>query len=276
MGSFGEVWVGQNRLFPEQRAFKFFTQEGARDWLEQEANALSQIKSRLGNCPNAIRYEDIAIDAEPYPFLVLEFVGGGSLEEWILSPPADRRPLDVHELMTGIARGLAEAHNHRIFHRDLKPANVLLSDEPDPVPKIADFGLSRVETDAPAGSSLASQPVLVGTGMYLPPESADPYTQRKPAQDDVFAFGVVWYQILVGRIERPPYDFVDRLHNQGVDSRTIRLLSRCLAHPSRRYPDGGTLLADLEVETGPEVWNVPDGCFDVGPLAREYIDSQLR
>lgn len=277
MGGFGEVWVARNPHFPLRRAFKFFTAAGSMDWLRREADALFHIKDKLDDHPNVIEYLDIATDATPYPFLMLEFVGGGSLEDWILTPMAERRPLEVSELMAGIARGLAEAHRHKIYHRDLKPANVLLTGDTDPVPKVADFGLSRVELDAPGGSSaMASQAVIVGTRMYLPPEAADPYESRTPAQDDVFAFGVLWYQVLTGRIERPPYDFADRLHRDVADSRTVRLISLCLAHPARRFKDAGELLVELETEGGPEVWAVPDGCFDVGPLAREYIDRQVR
>jgi serine/threonine protein kinase len=154
---------------------------------------------------------------------------------------------------------------------------VLLSAGTDPDPKIADFGLSRVEPERPdEASSYVSQAVVVGTRMYLPPEAADPYELRTPAQDDVFAFGVVWYQVLTGRIERPPYDYADRLQKEGVDSRTVRLLSRCLAHPTRRFADAGELLEALEVDPIPEAWAAPEGCFDVGPLAREYLGSLSR
>jgi hypothetical protein len=276
MGAFGEVWVGRNPRFPLRRAFKFFTASGGKEWLAREAEALFHIKEKLGDHPNVIEYHDIAVDADPYPFLMLEYVGGGSLEDWILAPAADRPALDVLELMTGIARGLAEAHRQKIYHRDLKPANVLLTEDSPPIPKVADFGLSRVETEPPAGvSSVVSQAVVVGTRMYLPPEAADPYEPRAPAQDDVFAFGVVCYQILIGTIERPPYDFAERLHQAGVDSRTVRLVSKCLAHPSRRFADGVQLLAALELDD-PGDWPVPEGCYDVGPLAREFLDGLTR
>jgi serine/threonine protein kinase len=274
MGSFGEVWVGRNRHFPLGRAFKFFTSAEGKDWLKREAEALYQIKSRLEDHPNVIEYHDIAVAAEPFPFLMLEYVGGGSLEDWILAPAAERQHLDVSELIAGIARGLAEAHRHGIYHRDLKPANVLLSGDADLIPKVADFGLSRVEADPTASRSAAvSQAVIVGTRMYLPPEAADPYEERCPAQDDVFALGVVWYQVLTGRIERPPYDFTDQLQKQAADSRTVRLLARCLAHPARRFRDAGELLTALEDDPPPLDWNIPAGCFEVGPLAREYLNT---
>jgi len=273
MGGFGEVWLGQARLHPELRAFKFITVAGASEWLEREGKALFEVQRQLNDCVNVIKYLDISLDEEPFPFLVLEYVAGGSLEDFILTPKSERPSLDATEVMKGIARGLAAAHRHKIYHRDLKPANILLTKGDDPLAKIADFGLGRVESERGSdGSSFASQGAIVGTRMYLPPEAADPYIPRKPAQDDVFAFGVIWYQMLTGRIERPSYDFADRLRNEGADSRTIRLLSKCLAHPERRFPDAVELREALE-RNDPGEWTVPEGCFDVGPLAREYLES---
>ena len=264
MGAFGEVWLGRSQRHPDARAFKFCTLPEAKGWLEQEGAALYAVKQKLADCPNVIEYIDIDLDGDPFPFLVLEYVGGGSLEEWILAPKADRPQMVVSEVMTGIARGLAEAHRHKIYHRDLKPANVLLTEGPDPDPKIADFGLGRVEPDKPDSATASlSRALIVGTRMYLPPEAADPYENRAPAQDDVFAFGVMWYQVLTGRIERPSYDFAERLLRDGVDSRTVRLLCCCLAHPSRRFADAQQLLDEIEKDEASGIWLVPEGCFDV-------------
>jgi hypothetical protein len=120
--------------------------------------------------------------------------------------------------------------------------------------------------------------VLVGTRMYHPPEASDPFRKRHPAQDDVFALGVIWYQVLTGELVRPPYDFVEQLSARAVDARTIRMVSRCLAHPERRYPTAGELYAELDVDAppGPGEWSVPKGCFDVAGVAREYIEQRMR
>ncbi len=276
IGAFGEVWVGRNPRFPHRRAFKFFTAADSKEWLTREAEALYHIKEKLDDHPNVIGYHDIAVDGDPYPFLMLEYVAGGSLEDWILQPANERKAFDVTELMAGIARGLAEAHRHKIYHRDLKPANVLLTDDKEPLAKIADFGLSRVDPESTTASSFISQAAVVGTRMYLPPEADDPYRPRSPAQDDVFAFGVVWYQVLTGNIERPPYDFTDQLHQAGADTRTIRLVSRCLAYPQRRFHDARELLEAIDVEAPPSDWQPPEGCVNVGPLAREYLESERR
>jgi serine/threonine protein kinase len=275
MGSFGEVWVGRHDRYPEDRAFKFFTQPGAKDWFDREGTALFAVQKDLKDCPNVIKYLDVA-DADPHRYLVLEYVDGGSLEEWILAPAAERRSLDIGDVVEGIVRGLAAAHAYGICHRDLKPANVLLTGGPDAIPKIADFGLSRVESPLGVGSSAVSQAVTVGTRMYLPPEAADPYETRPPAQDDVFALGVIWYQLVTSRLERPPYDFADRLAAAGTYSRAVRLISRCLAHPDRRFRGAGELLAELNAESADASWAVPDGCLDVGPIAREYVERAVR
>jgi serine/threonine protein kinase len=276
MGSFGEVWMAANPHHPQRRAYKFFTQPDALEWLKLEGDALAAVLNRLADCPNVIEYIDFVGSAKPDPYLVVEFVAGGSLEDWILAGPEERAKLDVAETMHGLARGVAEAHKHTIFHRDLKPANVLLTDDAEPIAKIADFGLSRVEARTETQSSVASQSVLVGTRMYHPPEASDPLEHREPAQDDVFALGVIWYQTLMGKIERPPYDFAERLANADVDSRTVRMISRCLAHPTRRYKTACELFEDLDVETPSPVWKVPDGCFDVGPIACEYVERSMR
>jgi serine/threonine protein kinase len=279
MGSFGEVWLARNKLHPKPRVFKFFTREGAREWLKREADALMAVGQLLGECPNVIEYLDVDVGASPYPYIALEYAAGGSLEEWILSRPDERVPLDPFEQMRGIVRGMSAAHKHDIHHRDLKPANILLTDDEEAVPKVADFGLSTVDTPTEShSSSMRSEIVLVGTRMYHPPEASDPFRKRHPAQDDVFALGVIWYQVLTSELVRPPYDFVDRLTSAGVDSRTIKMVSRCLAHPDRRYLNACDLYDELDVEKppGPGEWAVPTGCFDVAGIAREYLEQRLR
>ena len=92
---------------------------------------------------------------------------------------------------------------------------------------------------------------MVGTGLYLPPEALQGLTRRSPMQDDVFALGVIWYQLAVETLERPPYDFAGRLRAHGVDTYTISLIERCLAHPDRRFPNSVALDVALSVVVPP-------------------------
>jgi serine/threonine protein kinase len=274
MGSFGEVWQAESAEYPEPRAIKLFTSADAVQWIRAEQTTLFKVRAELPKHPNLIGFLDVALSGKPFPYLVLEYASGGSLEEWILSHEQEQPALDKQEMMAGIIRGLAEAHEHGISHRDLKPANILLSAEDDPVPKIADFGLGRVDTRRADASSQASQATVVGTTMYLPPEALQQFAKRSPFQDDVFAIGVIWYQLLVGKLERPPYDFADRLREHLVDLQTIRVIERCLAHPARRYQDGSDLAQAVEAMDRIPDWPVPPDCFDVQDLGRAYLTSK--
>lgn len=270
MGSFGEVWKASNRLFPHPRAFKFFTRDEALTSVRIEAKTLSQVLERLKDHPNIVQYHDVAVNDAKNPYLAIEYVGGGSLEDWILDDEENREPLDRADAIRGLVDGLAKAHEQGLCHRDLKPANIVLTEGPRPVPKITDFGLGHVASHATSTASYqGSQAMLVGTGMYLPAEAQDIGARPDPAQHDVFALGVIWYQLLVDRIERPPYDFAEELRSAGVDSHTIRVISRCLARPKHRYKDAVELKeAIVEVPPGSEA--IPEGMLDVSYLFREY------
>src|SRR5262249_15935351 len=117
--------------------------------------------------PNVVAVEGVTeIDGEQV--LLMELVEGPSLAHVI----ARQAPLPLHQLLplaSGIAQGLALAHDAGIIHRDLKPQNILLT--PDGIPKIADFGMARASSFA--GVSGGAFTVL-GTPDYMAPESLDP------------------------------------------------------------------------------------------------------
>jgi serine/threonine protein kinase len=273
MGTFGEVWLAENtqaRGF--RRAYKFFTHEGATQWLSQEKDSLLEIKKKLKGQPQIVELEDVTIPESGYPFLALEYVEGGSLEDWILESRRTGHTLHKSEIVRGIVRAMAEAHRCGIHHGDLKPGNILLTLPPDVQPKITDFGLSSIcAISDEESSNHIPEWTQVGTPLYWPPEASRPFAELKPALFDVFALGVIWYQLLVERIERPPYDFEDELRVMGVDGHTIDLIARCLAHPSRRFQNA-TELAERMDSVDLPLWNpVPPGLFDVQHLVREYV-----
>jgi len=78
-------------------------------------------------------------------------------------------------------------------------------------------------------------------------------------------------------LERPPYDFADQLRQKGLHAHAVRLIRRCLAHPERRFTDACALEDALKGVLPPDTpWEVPEGCFDVSHLAREYLCSLAR
>jgi len=275
-GSFGEVWMARNPGYPVSRAYKFFTKDGSGEWLRREQHSLVAILTRLGEHDNIVEFEDVQIDNCVHPFLAFEYLGGGSLEEWIVKDKRRRPALEPHEIIRQVVSGLAAAHAQKIQHRDIKPANILLTEGPDVRIKIGDFGLAKVAGPGrDGGSQLASLAGVVGTSLYLPPESQQRGIRRKATQDDVFAVGIVWYQLAVGAIERPPYDFAERLGSKGVDSHTIDLIGRCLAHPGRRFKDAREL-EDALTDGVPPLIDSPPGAPDVQHLAREYLATLAR
>jgi len=282
IGSFGEVWMGVNPRDPKRqravrnaRAFKFFTEAKGDEWIRREEGNLYEIRDKLrGGHPNIVEFHTVAVADQAYPFLEFEYVGGGSLEDWIVEDEPDREPLDVSQIVRDIVEGLAAAHEAGICHRDLKPANILLTEGKAPQAKTTDFGLATTLA-GDAGHSMSygdssASGVEVGTRMYLPPEVHRPFAEVDPAKQDVFALGVVWYQLIVNELERPPYNFAERLAACGADSHTISVISRCLAHPDDRLPRA-TSVRDRLFDIVPPTWQPPENRFDVQHIFREYL-----
>jgi len=135
-----------------------------------------------------------AVDEQPIPYLVMEYVAGQTLQQKL----DETGPLELKEVLRighQVAVGLAAAHAKGLIHRDIKPANILLENGVQRV-KISDFGLARAADDA----SLSQSGVIAGTPQYMAPEQAqdEPIDQRT----DLFSLGSVLYALCTGR---PPF-----------------------------------------------------------------------
>src|SRR5262245_46904757 len=130
----------------------------------------------------------------PCPYFTLEFVEGGSLAERLAG-----RPLPPHKAagwLEALARAVHHAHTQGIIHRDLKPSNVLLTG--DGQPKVCDFGVAKM-LSGPDPKTLSG--MILGTAEYMAPEQAEARGTPGPAAD-VYALGVILYEMLAGR---PPF-----------------------------------------------------------------------
>ncbi|MDX1389906.1 MAG: serine/threonine-protein kinase, partial [Acidobacteriota bacterium] len=213
--------------------------------------------------PNIATVHDVG-EQDGVTFIVMELVRGRSLRDVVRDDPPGVEP--VLEIALGVAAGLARAHREGVLHRDLKPDNVLLTDEG--VPKILDFGLSKLIGDAPSPeesppgdepSATRTLPQItrtgqiVGTLAYMSPEQL----QGRPldARTDVFSFGVLLYEMVAGKrpfagdshlemataILRDDPAPLDELH-RGVPPGLQAILTRSLAKdPDRRFPSGQEL-----------------------------------
>lgn len=193
-------------------------------------------------------------------YIAMEFVQGAGLDEVIARGDAARLvPGALVGLLLGVAGGLAEAHRAQVTHRDLKPSNVLLvagASGAESV-KVVDFGIARAE---PGQSTLTKTGMLFGTPAYMSPEQAMGDSDIGPAVD-VYAFGVMLYELLCGR---RPFEGEQALvllmaHvNQAPPPLTVRegleplselagLALRCLSKSASARPaDGAALVEELE------------------------------
>jgi len=274
-GGMGVVYRAEDEKLRRQVALKVLPEAVANDE-ERRTRFLREARSAAAiNHPNiATIYEVDEIDGRV--FIAMELVEGGTLRARLAKGAVTVS--EVVRLARGIARGLARAHARGVVHRDLKPDNVMLTEEGEP--KILDFGLAKLreERDAPGPTQLeqaetASQVThegrLLGTPGYMSPEQA----RARPvdARTDVFAMGVVLYEMLTGElpfrgestmdmlmaIARDPHRPV-RERNPDVPESLAAVVDKCLAKaPEDRYPSARELAEALEAVAVSDDAHVP-------------------
>jgi len=157
---------------------------------EREARAEAKITH-----PNVVSVHDVGETDDGRPFIVMDYVEGGSLQS-IIAREGALTSERVALVGCGIARALAAAHAIGIVHRDVKPANVIV-DAYDTA-HLMDFGLARDLYEPDAGMTVAG--AIVGTPFYIAPEQVR-FNAVSPAAD-LYALGCVMYHALTGE---PPF-----------------------------------------------------------------------
>jgi serine/threonine protein kinase len=216
-----------------------------------EARAAAQLRH-----PNIVQVYDLG-EQDGLPYIAMEHCPRGSLKESLGGKP--RSPREATELVVTLARAVQAAHDKGVVHRDIKPANVLLAE--DSTLKVTDFGLAKLVDEA--GAVGPGEPtrtgVVMGTPAYMAPEQADGRSRQTGATADVYALGVVLYELLTGR---PPFqgptdrETIDQVltHDPVPPSRLQpqvppeleRICLTCLEKdPRDRYPSAGHLAEDL-------------------------------
>ena len=174
----------------------------------------SQVLARLQHPGIAQIYEAGVADTAfgPQPYFAMEFIHGVPLQAY-----AETRKLGPRQrlqLMANVCDAVEHAHQRGVIHRDLKPANILVDDGGQP--KILDFGVARA-TDSDAHATRQTDVgQLVGTLAYMSPEQVTADPLDVDTRSDVYALGVVLYELLGKRL---PYQLSQQLH-EAV--RTIR------------------------------------------------------
>jgi len=152
--------------------------------------------------PNIARVYDGGTTAAGQPYFVMELVNGVPLTKF-----CDQRRLPVParlELFVQVCQAVQHAHQKGIIHRDLKPGNVLVTEvDGRPTPKVIDFGVAKATEQRLTDLSYADTGMIVGTPAYMSPEQADPSSLDIDTRTDVYALGVMLYELLTGS---PPHD----------------------------------------------------------------------
>jgi eukaryotic-like serine/threonine-protein kinase len=267
-GGMGEVYLAEDLKLNRRVALKtlrddYFDNQDRRDRFEREAKTAAQISHA-----NVMAIYDIgsATDQKSRKeigYIVMEYVKGRTLTEYVTSSTADIGAL--LRMAEKIASGLAAAHKMSIVHRDIKADNILIDEHDEP--KILDFGLAKAieplqMEGAPASGEtvkkqLTTAGTVVGTVSYMSPEQV-----RGEAVDnrsDIFSFGVLLYRMFTGDMPFVGSTQVSilarileaqhpspRSRNESINPEIERIIDKCLQkNANDRYQDTRDLVVDL-------------------------------
>ena len=242
-----EVWRAHDDTLDRTVALKILSPTADLGRFRREAQVLATLAHE-----NVMRVYDYGED-EAGPFMALEWLHGGTLEERLAERPLP--PAETSRIARGIAAGLAQLHDRGLVHRDLKPANVLFDEEGRP--KLGDFGLARRVAGA---GTLTEAGTVLGTAAYLSPEQAA--AEPVGPASDVYSFGVILFRMLTGALpfvadeplallnmhRHAPAPAVAELQPDASPELAALTEAALRKDPAQRPADGNALLAALSGE----------------------------
>ncbi len=216
-GGMGIVWEAEHEQSKRRVALKVMRSEHAvneqhRRTFQREAEALARLEH-----PNIAALYDSGHTDDGHDYFSMEIVRGPTLDRWLAGRPdgVDKAELERRlRLFCTICDAVHYAHQHDVIHRDLKPSNIVIT---DPAPtaiddpqgdskstaKILDFGLASLTDSDLKANQRPEIGIIKGTLQYMSPEQARCDGEEIGVRSDVYALGMMLYEMLVGR---RPYD----------------------------------------------------------------------
>jgi tRNA A-37 threonylcarbamoyl transferase component Bud32 len=252
----------------------------ARQRFEREAQSAARISH--ANVTAIYRVGRLAGDV---PYMVLEYIDGRTVSD-ILESGGTFDDTFARALLAAVAAALAAAHSRGIIHRDVRPGNVFVENRTARA-VLGDFGIAALlESGSSSAARLTGVGVRLGDVRYMSPEQIR--GEQLTEQSDVYAFGVLAFEVLTGR---GPYDArsdAERMvaHLQGtpralkelrptVEPRVAALVERCLAKDPRHRPLAGDIASALTVPVTP-VATVQEVAEPEGVVAQFIAELQRR
>ncbi|HEY5933344.1 MAG TPA: serine/threonine-protein kinase [Kofleriaceae bacterium] len=224
-GGMGAVYVGSHIKLRKRVAIKVLNPQLTSPMMIERFHREAIMASQIGH-EGIVQVTDLGTSTAGEPFLVMEYLEGEALAARLKATGA--LPIDVAcELGCAILSPLAAAHAAGIVHRDLKPDNVfLLKQSRGEMVKLLDFGISRA-TAGEGEFRLTTTGLILGTPYYMSPEQARG-DQAVTYAADVYAFGVMLYEMLVGQVP---------IRGENYNQLMYRVMTAEYRRPSEVRPD---------------------------------------
>jgi eukaryotic-like serine/threonine-protein kinase len=262
-GGMGAVFEGYQQSTGRRVAVKFMLDAfGASDAARKRFEREVEVVARLQH-PGIVSIVDSGVRSGRY-FYAMEYVEGRVLDKALIPGQCDWRK--AVDLMAQVCDAVDYAHQRGVLHRDLKPGNIVVDGSGKP--RLLDFGLAKVfdpdssdgESHGHLGMTVSSPGQLIGTVAYMSPEQAEGRHSDTSVRTDVYALGVITYELLTGRLpvrkhgslqeilkriieeDPPPTSSVRSGLTRDLDAVILKSLDKS---PQRRYATAGEFAADL-------------------------------
>lgn len=238
-GGMGTVYLGKQVSLDREVAVKVLAAELADDplfleRLEREARTMARLRH-----PNIVAVHDFQKLGEGGAAIVMEFIEGGSLRDLLRQHPNGLPLNEALRIIRQIAAGLEAAHASGVIHRDMKPENVLIGH--DGMARVTDFGLAVPLHESSARLTLTG--TTVGTVEYMAPEQLR--GGELDARLDIFALGVIAYELLTGQTPRGSFDAPHRLRTEIPLQVSAAVMRALRPNPAERFASIGAFMLAL-------------------------------